>query len=281
LLANDLKPVTLPAMFGQAGTFLISHWKDGIEILIISVVFYGTYRYLRRIRGARILLEVLIVLVGLTLFSRILDLPVLNWLIRSVSLFCVIGLIVIFQPELRRAVVELERFNIFSRKKERADFAEEMWEICRQLSAKRFGALFAIQRGIDLKEFIETGVRIDAELSAELVLTIFHPKTVLHDGGMILKNGRIEGAACVFPVSQRELLDRSIGLRHRAALGLSEQTDAILVIVSEETGHLSLAYDGELERNLDPAEFVPKLQALLTGEPDSDLEPSAATTKKT
>jgi diadenylate cyclase len=268
-------------MLGQAGKFLVSHWKDGIEILIISVLFYGGYRYLRRIRGARILLEVLVILVGLTLFSRVLDLPVLNWLIRSVSLFCVIGLIVIFQPELRRAVVELERFNIFSRKKERADFAEEMWEICRQLSAKRFGALFAIQRGIDLAEFIETGVRIDAELSAELVLTIFHPKTVLHDGGMILKNGRIEGAACVFPVSQRELLDRSIGLRHRAALGLSEQTDAVIIIVSEETGHLSLAFNGELARNLETSEFVPRLQSLLTAEPDSGLETSATITKKT
>ena len=154
-----------------------------------------------------------------------------------------------------------------------------MWDICRQLAAKRFGALFAIQRRLDLSEFLETGVRIDAELTSELVLTIFHPKTVLHDGGMILKDGRIEGAACVFPVSQRELMDRSIGLRHRAALGLTEQTDAVVVVVSEETGSISLAHEGELERNLEEEEFVPRLQALLAGEPDGGTGSAAPAPK--
>jgi diadenylate cyclase len=262
-------------MLAEALTTLKSYWRDGIEILIITVLFYAIYRYVRRIRGARILVEFIIVLIGLTLISKVLDLHVVNWLLRNVSIFFVIGLIVVFQPELRRALIELERFNLFSRRREREDFAEQMWEICRQLAAKRFGALFAIQRRLDLSDYLETGVRIDAELTSELVLTIFHPKTVLHDGGMILKDGRIEGAACVFPVSQRELMDRSIGLRHRAALGLSEQTDAVVVVVSEETGSISFAHEGELERNLEAAEFVPRLQALLAGEPDGGVSPAA------
>jgi diadenylate cyclase len=172
-------------------------------------------------------------------------------------------LIVIFAPELRRSVVQLESLNLFARRKERLELADELGEIARQLSAKRFGALLAVHRGFDLSEFVETGVRVDAELSPELVLTIFHPKTVLHDGGAVIKDGRLEGAACVFPVSQRELADRSVGLRHRAALGLTEETDAIVLVVSEETGHLSIAHEGDLERNLEPDEFVSRLRTLL------------------
>jgi diadenylate cyclase len=153
------------------------------------------------------------------------------------------------------------------------ELADELGEIARQLSAKRFGALLAIHRGVDLSEFVETGVRVDAELSPELILTIFHPKTVLHDGGVVIKDGRIEGAACVFPVSQRELSDRSVGLRHRAALGLSEETDAIVLVVSEETGHLSIAHDGDLQRNLEYEDFVSRLRMLLAA---ASSDPAAA-----
>ena len=256
----------------NAARFLAEHWRDGVEVLLIASVFYMAYRYFRRIRGARILIEVLIVLVCLTLLSQVLQLRALHWLMSSVSWLCVIGLIVIFQPELRRAVVELERFNLFSLRKEDSDLAESMAEICRQLSNKRYGALFAIQRGFDLADYLETGVKIDAEISSELVLTIFHPKTALHDGGMVIRAGRIEGAACVFPVSQQELADRSIGLRHRAALGLTEATDAVVIVVSEETGQLSLAFDGELERNLGPEEFVSRLRELLEADPSEDEE---------
>lgn len=262
-------------MLAEVGQFLEAHWKDGVEIFTIAVLFYGSFRYLRRLRGARILVQLVIILVALSLLSGMLNLQVLSWLIRSISLFAIIGLIVIFQPELRRAAVELERFSLFRRRKEREDFAERMWEICRQLSAKRFGALMALERSMELDEFSETGVSIDSQISSELLMTIFHPKTVLHDGGVVLKNGRIEAAGCVFPVSQRELLDRSIGLRHRAALGLSEQTDAIVMVVSEETGNLTLAHNGELERNLEPEDFVSRLQELLAGEPEPESETPA------
>ena len=173
--------------------------------------------------------------------------------------------------------------NLFSRKRERGDLAAELAEIVRQLAAKRFGALFALHRTMDLGDYLETGVRVDAELSPELVLTIFHPKTVLHDGGVIVKDGRLEGAACVFPVSQRELADRSIGLRHRAALGLAEQSDAVVLVVSEETGQLSIAYDGELERNLEPEQFVSRLREILLSDPaaeDDEAEAPAAPPRK-
>ena len=124
---------------------------------------------------------------------------------------------------------------------------------------------------MDLGDYLETGVRLDAELSPELAMTVFHPKTVLHDGGVIVKDGRLEGAACVFPVSQRELADRSLGLRHRAALGLAEQSDAIVLVVSEETGQLSIAYDGELQHNLDPDEFLDRLREILISDPENPM----------
>jgi len=258
-------------------------WRDGVEILIMAGLFYGVYRLFRRVRGSRILAELLSVVACLAVVAKLLDMQALNWAVRSVSAFGVVALLVAFQPELRRALVEFEGLRLFSRKRERGDLAAEMAEIVRQLSAKRFGALFALHRSMDLGDYLETGVRLDAELSPELALTVFHPKTVLHDGGAIVKDGRLEGAACVFPVSQRELADRSIGLRHRAALGLAEQSDAVVLVVSEETGQLSIAYDGDLERDLEPDEFVTRLREILASDPavgDEDDETVTAAPRK-
>jgi diadenylate cyclase len=137
-------------------------------------------------------------------------------------------------------------------------------EAMQQLSARRCGALFALKRGIDLKVFAETGVEVDAAMSTEFITTIFHPKTSLHDGGVIIEQGRIMAAGCVFPVSQKEVRDRAIGLRHRAAMGVTEETDAIALIVSEESGALSLAYRGKLEHDLEPEELRNRLNELLT-----------------
>ena len=125
---------------------------------------------------------------------------------------------------------------------------------------------------MELNSYLETGVPIDSQFTPELVMTVFHPKTALHDGGMILRKTRIEGAGCVFPISQREMADRSIGLRHRAAIGMTEESDAIAVVVSEETGHISIAVGGELERDLTLEEFKDRLETLLLGDRDEDDE---------
>ena len=144
-----------------------------------------------------------------------------------------------------------------------------------KLSKKRFGALFAIERGISLEEFERTGVTIDSVLSVELVATIFHPKTALHDGGMILKKERIASASCIFPVSQQDLSDRSLGLRHRAGFGISEETDAVAVIVSEETGAISIVVEGKIFRNLSGEEFREKLEEIFIshGEKTEEMDP--------
>jgi len=174
---------------------------------------------------------------------------------------------VIFQPELRRALAELGSHRIFSSMNERTRrlFADQLIEIVENLSHRRIGALIAIERGIDLKQYLETGTEMDCELTPALVYTVFHKGTTLHDGGMIVRMGdeRIAGAGCVFPLIQRELSDQSIGLRHRAAMGITEESDAIALVVSEETGAISIAINGKLERDLEDEALRERLNELL------------------
>ncbi len=239
--------------------FLSLHWKTILEMVIISGGLYLAYRFLRPVGGARVLWEMLVLLLALTLVAHALNLE----LIKTFLLFTFLGLVIIFQPELRHAFVTLMGDRLFRPAQNMRELVEQLGDAVQTLSSKRFGALFAIERGMDLKQFLETGVVIDSKFSPALVLTIFHPKTTLHDGGMILTEGRIEGAGCVFPVSQRELRDRSLGLRHRAALGITEQTDAIAVVVSEETGQISIAQAGQLLQSLTLELFKRRLMELL------------------
>jgi diadenylate cyclase len=192
-----------------------------------------------------------------------LNLEVISWLLRSISVFLAIALVVIFQPELRRALTELGSHRFFTTASQERETVEDITDTVFELSSKGFGALIAIERDINLKGFVETGVPIDAKFTKELVLTIFHPKTVLHDGGMVLSGERIVAAACIFPLTQREDLDRNLGLRHRAGLGLGEESDAIILVVSEETGQVSICHAGRIERNLGVEKFRLRLSELL------------------
>ncbi len=239
------------------------HWSDAVEIVILAVLLYYGYRFFRATRGARILTGLLMLLLGLTLLSVLLELQVISWLLERFSVFLALGLVVIFQPELRRVLAELGSRRFFSFNGSDEASVDQLIEAMTQLSRSRVGALFALQRGIDLKPYVETGVVVDAKISNELIATIFHPKTALHDGGLVLDQGRIIAAGCVFPVSQKEVSDRSIGLRHRAGMGITEETDAVALVVSEETGALSLCFQGRLEHNLEPDEMKERLQEIL------------------
>ncbi len=253
-------------------TFLSDHWRDGLEILILSTVFYYAYAYVRETRAARLFFSLVGVLVGLTFLSQVLDLPVVGFLVKVLALLLVVGMMVIFHPELRRALGDLGQTRLFSVAAQRAEFVERLDNVVRKLSSKRYGALFAIERRIDLKQYLETGVEIDGDFSDPLIMTLFHPKTALHDGGVILRGDILVGAGCVFPVSRREMKDRSIGLRHRAAIGLTEESDAIAVCVSEESGAVSIAHKGEIERDLDSEAFRARLTALLNVKKDAAEE---------
>lgn len=247
--------------------FFQENWRNAVEILILWVFIYQLYRAIRATRGARILVGLAVVLVALTLLSQLLQLEVISFIITRGAVVAALALLIIFQPELRNALARLGSSRLFSfNTTQQEQFYETLSEAVLQLSKKRFGALFAIERAVGLKDHIETGVMIKGMMSTELVLTIFHPKTALHDGGVILSGERIVAAACVFPVSQSEIRDRSMGLRHRAAIGLSEVSDAVTVVVSEETGAVSICVDGKIERNMSDDEFRERLEELFLHE---------------
>jgi len=250
-------------MLENTGHFIAEHWRVPVEVGILATVLYYIYLYLRGTHGARILIGLALVFLTLTLFSQIFDLSVIGWILRSLSVFLAIALVVIFQPELRRALTDLGSHPFFTSAFEKRETIEEITDTVFEIASKGFGALIAVEREINLKQFIETGVGLDADYSKELVLTIFQPKTVLHDGGLIVRNDRIVAAACIFPLTQREDLDRNLGLRHRAALGLSEESDALAIVVSEETGQVSICHNGILERNLSLDKFRRRLSQLL------------------
>jgi len=249
---------------GRMWEFVTEHWRDGVEIIILAALAYHGYLFFRATRGARILTGLLVLLLSLALISLLLELEVISWLLQRFSVFLAVGVVVIFQPELRRVLAELGSHRMFSFNRPDPESLDVLLEAMQQLSSRRCGALFALKRGIDLKLFAETGVELDAKISEEIITTIFHPKTTLHDGGVIIEQGRILAAGCVFPVSQKEVRDRAIGLRHRAAMGVTEETDAIALIVSEESGALSLAYRGKLEHDLEPEDLRNRLNELLT-----------------
>ncbi len=250
-------------MIQQLLQLWLEKWRGLFEIILLSVGIYYGYLYFRGTRGAKVLTGLAIVFLTLTLISQLLNLTVIGWIIRSFSVFLAVALVVIFQPELRRGLAELGGHPIFSLTSEKRETVHDLGEAVTQLANKQFGALIAIERDTAIRVYEETGVELDSVFSVELLLTLFHPKSALHDGGVVMRNGRIAAAACIFPVSQRETLDRSLGLRHRAGLGITEESDAIAIIVSEETGGISICHRRRIERNFTPETFRKRLSELL------------------
>jgi len=238
-------------------------WRSAFEVLLLSVVIYYGYLYFRGTRGAKVLTGLAIIFLTLTLISTLLNLVVIGWIVRSLSAFLALASVVIFQPELRRALAEVGGHPIFSLTSEKRETVHDLAEAVTQLANKQFGALIAIERDTSIRVYEETGVAIDGEFTVELLLTLFHPKAALHDGGVIVRNGRVAAAACIFPVSQRETLDRSLGLRHRAGLGITEESDAVAIVVSEETGGISICHRRRIERNFTPETFRQRIAEIL------------------
>jgi diadenylate cyclase len=243
--------------------FIAEHWKDGLEILILWAAIYWLWVFFRGTRGARVLTGLAVLFLVLSVLSEFFALQVIGRLLQYLSTFLVLAVVVIFQPELRRALAALGSNRLFAVATSTRETAELVTEIAFDLSNHQLGALIAIERATNIESFAESGVPIDCQLSRELAVTFFFPKTPLHDGGIIIRNDRIIAAACVFPVSQRVDLDRTLGTRHRAALGLSEESDAVVIVVSEETGMVSICHRGRIERDFDPESFRRRLGELL------------------
>ena len=230
-------------------------WRPALEILILAVTIYTAFRFLRGTRGWPVVIGFVVVLLTLTLVTTILDLKVLRLLLGTFSAFFAVAVLVIFQPELRRMLAELGNLPLFASVSEQRESIEVIIQTTVRLAEVRIGALIAIEQSIQLQEAVEAGIRVDCDATPEMLETIFFPNNAIHDGGVIIKGDRIAYAACIFPLTQRQDLNKSLGTRHRAAIGLTEETDAVVVVVSEENGLISHAYKGQLVRGVTPEEL--------------------------
>ena len=237
--------------------------QSGIEIGILSAGIYWMWKLFRGTRGARVLAGFAVVLATLSLLAIALDLKVIQALLRTTPAFLFTALVIIFQPELRRVFAEVGSRQLLGGRRQTTEVIEIVIRALEQMQQDGHGALIAFEREITYEPARETGTIIDAQITDDLIETIFFPKTPLHDGGVIICRDRIAVAAAIFPLTQTEGLQRTLGLRHRAALGLSDETDAVVVVLSEETGIISLAFNGELRRPLTTDELRSHLIAIL------------------
>ena len=237
-----------------------SVWRPAVEILILAVGLYYAFLFIRGTRGAPVVTGFLALLLSLTIVTRVLELKVLNSLLRQFFGVLATAVVVIFQPELRRILAELGNLPILNPVREQRENIEDIVQTVDRLAPVHIGALIAVERNQQLNELVEGGIAVDCELTPEMLETIFFPNNAIHDGGVVVRDGRILRAAAIFPLTQRQDLPKSVGTRHRAAIGLSEESDAVVIAVSEETGGISYAVRGQFVRNV----TVDELRAFLT-----------------
>ena len=231
---------------------IIHSWKPIVEILILWLLIYHILLFFEGTRAIQVVRGIILLLAAFFVFER-LNFQVLDWILTKLFGISVIAILIIFHPEIRQGLARLGRRRIFGatlREEELDLIVKEIATAVENLARNRVGALITIEKDIPLTAYMESGVLIDARVSSDLIESIFTPVNPLHDGGLIVQNGRIAAAGCLFPLTQIKDLSRMYGTRHRAAMGLSEVTDAIVVIVSEERGDVSLVYKGKLYRDL-------------------------------
>lgn len=240
-------------------------WKPIIEILILWFVIYRIMLFFEGTRALQVLRGIIIVLVAF-LLTQIFQLDILDWLMTKLFGISVIAILIIFHPEIRQGLARLGQRHLFSTTLRDEDLDYMLKEIGRAtetLSQLKFGALIAIEKNDPLTSYLESGVLVDAKISADLIEAIFTPNNPLHDGAVIIQHGRIMAAGCLFPLSENQDLSRIYGTRHRAALGLSEETDTLVIIVSEERKDISLVYKGRLIKEMGKEELLAKIKETL------------------
>lgn len=225
--------------------------KGMVEIAILALLFYFIIRFFRGTPGAHVLFGLVAVVATLLLLTRVAEFQALNWVLRQLSVYVALALLVIFQPEVRRALAQLGRRQYALHEEDARFLGNQISRAVEELARQGVGALIAIERDIGTRAVQDTGVRIDARVSRELLVNLFTPRTPLHDGGVILSGSRIAAAGCMFPMTQRLDIGHEVGARHRAALGLTEETDALCIVVSEGSGIISFCVRGRMSRHLD------------------------------
>ncbi len=237
---------------------------DVIDILIVAFLIYRIFLYLSETRAIQILVGLFLVLI-MSVIAKFLHLYTLSFIFNNLLTIGIFALIVIFQPEIRRILARMgeKQFGIFSSEEEAEKVIEEIVRATASMSEDRIGALIVIERDVNLDNYVESGTVINGEISKELLITIFWPGTPLHDGATIVKQNRVYKAGAFLPLSLNPNLPQTVGTRHRAAIGITEETDAVAVVVSEETGAVSVSYTGKMIKNLDPQKLKKVLKGLL------------------
>jgi diadenylate cyclase len=255
-------------------------WWDVVDILIVSLLIYEGLKLIRGTRAVQMAAGSLLILL-LFYVSQLFPLQTVSWLIRSVLVYVVFAVIVLFQTDIRRGLSQLGSaplFRYFGRAERAAETVEEVSAAAGMLSKRSIGALIVIEREIGLRNYVESGIPLDAEVSYDLLTTIFQPSGPMHDGAVILQEDRIAAAACFLPLTVNPGLDRDLGTRHRAAIGLTEECDAVAVVVSEERGEISMAIRGRLHRRLSVDDLHERLKAVMVHKrwPMGDATPAEA-----
>ena len=241
-------------------------WRPVLEILFIWILLYSIIRFFQGTRAMQVLMG-LVILAILFNIAKALELNTINWVLTKLFAVGVVAFLIIFQPELRRGLARIGQNTMFSPFLKKGGTIDELVQACEHLSRSKIGALLAIEREVGLKNYIESGLLLDAKVSAELLITLFFPNTPTHDGGVIIQGERVAACGSLFPLSQNPELSRALGTRHRAAVGLTEESDAAVIVVSEETGAISVSVYGKLTRDLDP-EGLRRVLMNLFGSPE-------------
>jgi diadenylate cyclase len=240
-------------------------WWDLVDILVVSILIYEVLKLIRGTRAVQMALGGG-VLVALFYGSRWSHLETVNWMVRNLAGYIVFAVIVLFQSDIRRALAHLGRapfFRYLAKAESAEESIEELVVAASMLSGQRVGAIIAIERQIGLRNYIEGGIRLDAVLTYDLLLSIFLPSSPLHDGAVIVQDDRVAAAACFLPLTVNPKLSKELGSRHRAAIGLTEENDSVAIVVSEETGSISIVADGQIERGLDADQLRIRLRTLI------------------
>jgi len=247
--------------------FITITWIDIIDILLVTFLFYRLYIVMRGTIAAQVFLGLMLVIIG-SIIARAVDMKALSWILKTLTDIWVIALIVLFQPELRRLLLYLGRNPIvkFFIRTDVKEYADIIVKALEELRLRHEGALIIIIRTTDIKLFVDTGLPLHANISKELLVTIFNKRSPLHDGAVVIKDRYIEAARCTLPLSGVESIgERMLGTRHRAALGISEQGDVVAIVLSEETGEFAFAKSGRLSMNLSSEELREKISSAITG----------------
>lgn len=240
----------------------LQDWLNIIDVTIVALIIFGVLRLFRGTQAIQLVRGILVIALIVLIIGQTVELTAVNWLLRSSSSVLLVALPVIFQPELRRALERVGRSTPLLMWRANTATTQllvnEIVQAVEELARQKHGALFVFESTTGLGEYIDQGITLDAELSSELLLTIFSPNTALHDGAVIIRNERVGAAGCILPLTQRDPGDSQLGTRHRAAIGLTEQVNALVIVVSEETGTISAARSGRILR-LDPGRIRPLL----------------------